>query len=38
MDKYRLYKGAWVVESHPHKSTKIVKKQAIKILAGGGIS
>lgn len=36
MDKYRLYKGAWVVESHPHKSTKIVKKQAIKILAGGG--
>lgn len=36
MEKYRLYKGAWVCESHPHKSKQITKNQAAEILAGGG--
>lgn len=36
MKNYKLYRGAWVVDSHPHCSLEIDKKKARALLNGGG--
>ena len=37
MEKYRLYKGAWVSKLAPHKQEKISSEEAKDMLARGGL-